>query len=157
MKNIISLLLLFLTTSIYSQDIDHIKKLDTIFVNFKENAFQVKTVLPIDKVGFQKRWYTITLGNNYDRKFIRFYFQEYINTEKRDKKIKSDTKLIKKSFLRKHKKQIVDIEFFKIHDVCTLKDLFYNKIVYIIDFRKEKKEKLTLYEVVSSFSCDAIE
>jgi hypothetical protein len=157
MKNIISLLLLFLATSVYCQDISYIKTLDTIFVNFKENVFQVKTVFPVDKVGFQKRWYTITLGNNYDRKFIRFYFQEYTNPEKRDKKIKSDIKLTKKSFLKKHKKQIVGIDFFKNYDVCTLKDLFYNKIVYIIDFTTRKKEKPTLYEVIPSFSCDAIE
>lgn len=157
MKKNIKLLLLFLTTNIYSQDISNLKALDTIFVNFKEDLFQTKTVFPADQFGFEKRWYTITLGNNYDRKFIRFYFQEYINSEKRSKEIKSDTKSVKKSFLKKHKTQIVNIKFFKNNDVCTLKNLFYNKIVYIIDFDKKKKEKTNLYEVVSSFSCDAIE
>lgn len=157
MKKIIPTLLLFFATTAYCQDVSYIKTLDTIFVSFKEDTFRIKTVFPVDEVGFQKRWYTITLGNNYDRKFIRFYFQEYINPQKRDEKIKSDVQIIKKSFLKKHKNQIAGIDFFKNNDVCTLRSLFYNKTVYIIDLTKRKKEKPTLYEVAPSFSCDAIE
>jgi hypothetical protein len=156
MKNI-PLLLLFLASSIYSQDSSYIKTLDTIFVNFKEDKFQIKTVFPIDKIGFQKRWYTFILGNNHDRKFIRFYIQEYTNPEKRDKKIKSDVRIEKKSFFKKYKKQIIGIDFFKNHDVCTLRDVFHNKVVYVIDVTERKREKPTLYEATSSFSCDAIE
>lgn len=155
MKNI--LLLLFLTSNIYSQNISYTKSLDTIFVNFKEDKFQIKTVFPVDNAGVQKRWYTIVLGNNHDRKFIRFYFQEYKNSEKRDNNIKSDMRIEKKSFLKKHKNQVVGIDFFKNNDVCVLRDIFYNKVVYVIDIEERKKEKLVLYETTSSFSCDAIE
>lgn len=153
----ISLLLLFMANIIYSQEITYINTLDTIFVNFKEDKFQIKTEFPIDKVGFQKRWYTILLGNNYDRKFIRFYIQEYANPEKRDKKIKSDIRIEKKSFLKKYEKQIIGIDFFKNHDVCTLRDIFHNKIVYVIDVTERKRNKPTLYEANPSFSCEAIE
>lgn len=156
MKNI-ALLLLFLVSSIYSQERSLVKKLDTIYVYFKEDEFQIKTVFPVDKVDFKKRWYTIILGNNHDRKFIRFYFQEYSNLKKRDEKIKSDVRMETKSFLKNHKRQIVGIDFFRNHDVCTLRDVFYNKVVYVIDVAERRREKPILFEVISSFSCDAIE
>lgn len=156
MKSLPLFLLLFVC-SIYSQSTLNLDSQDTIFVHFKRNKLQSKTVFPIDSFGVQKRWYTITLGNSYEKKFIRFYFQEYTSPEKRDKKIKSDVRTENKLFLKKHKKQIVGIDFFKNHDVCTLREIFYNKVVYIIDFNERKKGKLILYETTPSFSCDAIE
>ncbi|MBP4139412.1 hypothetical protein [Flavobacterium geliluteum] len=156
MKNNISLLLLFFTTNVYCQDISYIKTLDTIFVSFKEDSFQIKTVLPANSKGFQ-RWYVFYFEKNNKKENLYFWVSEYPGYRRREMNNKSDIRLVKNSFLKKHKNQIVGIDFFKNYDICALRDVFFNKVVYIIDTVERKKRKTTLYEVNPSFSCDPIE
>ena len=58
MKNLFVMVVLIFSIKFYSQNISLIKNLDTIYVDFKESATQIKTGLPTDNPGF-KRWYII--------------------------------------------------------------------------------------------------
>ena len=110
------LLLLIFTSSIYCQDISYIKTLDTIFVNFKEDKFQTKIEFPKNNFNFYDRWYTFNF-EDFDNKNVKvhlqFWYNIYPSSERREMGIKSDFRLVRKSYLKEHKKKIISIAFFK--------------------------------------------
>ena len=149
----IHLLLLFFTSSVYCQDISYIKTLDTIFVNFKEGKFQIKTILPVKSKGFQ-RWYILYFKENEKREYLQFWVSEYPSSERREMNIKSDFRSVKKSYLKKHKKKILSIDFFKKYGIykSTYEAFEKCKVIYIIDNSETKNEYIPLYEVSKSSS-----
>jgi hypothetical protein len=78
-------------------------------------------------------------------------------TEKGNSRI--DTRFEDKSFLKKHKKEIINIDFLKKFEdqyiACEL--LSDNKILYIIDCTEEKNKKVTLYRVHLIYLCPVYE
>lgn len=155
MKKLNILLLLF-TCSIYCQDISYIKTLDTIFVHFKMDKFQKKIELPKNNFNFYDRWYTFNFedfSEERNKVFLQFDYTIYPSYKRREMEIKSDFKLVKKSYLRKHKKQIISIDFFKKYGIYrSTYEAFENcKVIYIIDNSEKKNGKVPLYEV-SKFS-----
>lgn len=155
-KNIKKLIiLLFISNFAFCQDIEHIRKLDTIYISFTK------------KEGLEKNVYT----DNY--RDYRFYLKtkenektEYLLFEKPDRKNsltekghpRIDTRIENKTFLKKHKEDIIDIDFFKKYDrefiACEIFGGF--KTLYIIDFT-EKKSKIVLYTVFSMNHCPIYE
>lgn len=155
MKKNLILFSLF-SSFVYSQNIVNIRALDTIFVDFKEDKFQTRFVFPVDYIGFKERRYVINFLDNKEKEYFVFYFTEYTNPDKRDLNIKSEIKYVTKSYLRKNKKKIISINFFKRYGVYrSTYEAFENcKVIYIIDNSENKNCKYTLYEVskVSSYS-----
>ena len=149
MKKILILLLILFFNYGYSQDISYIKTLDTIYVKFKKDKSQIRFIFPNDYQGFKERHYTINFVDNGKKEFLKFFFVEYSSSEKREKKLKSEAKIVKKSVLKKHKNQTIDIDFFKKYGIIksTYEAFEKCKVIYIIDKSESKKGKLNIYEV----------
>ncbi|RKR04685.1 hypothetical protein C8C83_4018 [Flavobacterium sp. 90] len=147
MKKVLILLLLF--NYGYSQDISYIKTLDTIYVKFKEDKLQTRFVFPDDYKGFKERRYTINFSDDEKKEFFKFFFTEYLNSEKREKGIKAEIKIVKKAFLKKHKEEIIGIDFFQKYGIIksTYEAFEKCKVIYLIDMNEKKKGKINLYEV----------
>lgn len=145
--------MLFLVGTIYSQDISNLKTLDTIFVRFNENKSQIKTVLPKDSRGFT-RWYIIQFKEKSKIEYLQFWVSEYPGSTRRELGIKSDYRLIKKTYLRKNKNKIIDVKFFKKYGVyrSTYEAFEKCKVIYIIDYLEAKNGKIPIYEVTKSSS-----
>ncbi|OAB31287.1 hypothetical protein SAMN05444395_101759 [Flavobacterium fryxellicola] len=152
MKNLY-LILLFVTGNIYCQNISDIKNLDTIFVYFKENSLQVKTVLPANNKGF-RRWYIIKFEEKNTLEYLQFWVSDYPSSERREMGIKSDYRLVKKSYLRRNKKKTISVDFFKKYGVfnSTYEAFRECKVIYIIDKSEAKNRRIPIYEVSISSS-----
>lgn len=152
----IYLLLLLITNCVYCQDISYTKTLDTIFVNFKEDkSFQIKKEFPKNNFDFCDRWYTFYFDDPEDGKsHLQFNYTIYPSYERRELGIKSDFKTVEKSYLKKHKKQIISMDFFKKYGVYkSMYEAFEKcKVIYIIDNSEKKNGKIPLYEVSKSSS-----
>ncbi len=144
--------MLFIAGIIYSQDISNVRTLDTIFVRFKENKWQAKTILPEGSNGF-KRWYILKFKEKAKIEYLQFWVSEYPNYKRRELGVKSDYQLVKKSYLRKIKNKIIGIDFFKKYGIyrSTYEAFEKCKVIYIIDYSESKKGKTPIYEV-SKFS-----
>lgn len=60
------MILLFFGHFMYSQSYEYIKKLDTIYIPFRESEFNIKIDYPEEKNGFKNRSYIF----NYKKKLI---------------------------------------------------------------------------------------
>ncbi len=152
MKNLY-LFMLFIAGIIYSQDISNIRTLDTIYVRFKENKGQTKTILPEGSKGF-KRWYILKFKEKSKIEYLQFWVSEYPNYKRRELGVKSDYRLIKKSDLRKIKSKIIGIDFFRKYGIyrSTYEAFEKCKVIYILDYSEVKKDEIPIYEVTKSSS-----
>lgn len=149
MKYLYILTLVFLGHVMYSQSYEYIKKLDTIYIPFKEGEFNIKIDYPEEKNGFKNRSYIF----NYKKKNDNSFYFEF------DRNRTSENKKIKKSFLKKNKEKIIEIDLLKKFDYQDIAcDLFNRlKIIYIIDFSEKKGRNIKMYRVISMNLCYAIE
>jgi hypothetical protein len=154
MKKII--ILFFISSFGFCQDVDSIKKLDTIYIVFTKKKGLVKNIYT-----FNYRDYRFYL------KMRKNEIQEYLRFEKPDRKNsltdkghpRIDVRFEDKSFLKKHKKEIINIDFLKKYEAqyiaCEL--LTDSKILYIIDFTEKKNKKIVLYSVNLIYHCPVYE
>lgn len=144
----ITFLIIFLCYSFgYGQDIEYIKKLDTVFVKFKKSVNQTKQ-------GSQDySFYTIRLGQISDRTCLYFTKPDF-NDNLTETAKKYLPRIEKKSFLKKHKKDIVGIDFFQKYGIekSTYEAFSANSVIYIIDCDEQKNGKIMLYRVLMSSS-----
>ena len=149
----IYIILLFVSGITYCQNISLIKNLDTIYVDFKESATQIKTVLPKDNPGF-KRWYIIQFKEKNKDEYLQFNVSQYSSITRREIGNKSDFRFIKKSYLKKNKKRIISVNFFKKYGVFKSYYQAFEKckVIYIIDRSEEKNGQIPIYEVSISSS-----
>ena len=131
----------------YAQDIDYIKKLDTVYVKFKKSVNQTK------QGSADYRFYTITLDKIQDEGSLYFTKPDFKDNSTETAK-KYSTRIEKKSFLKKHKKNVVGIDFFQKYGIkkSTYDAFSANSVIYIIDCDERKKDKITLYRVLMSSS-----
>ncbi|MBP4139480.1 hypothetical protein [Flavobacterium geliluteum] len=137
--------LLIYHISINAQDINHIKTLDTIYVKFKKSKNQIKEI----KENGNYRFYTIYLENNKNREYFNFTkpdYKDYSTDEKRSFLPRNE----QKSFLKKHKKDIIGISFFNKYGIVKSTYTAFEKcnVIYIIDCDEQKKGKIILYRVL---------
>lgn len=147
------LIILFLFSNFgFCQDIDNIKKLDTIYISFTK------------KKNSQKNVYTINYRD------YRFYLKtkknEYLLFEKPDYKDSLSEKgrsflprIEDESFLKKHKNAIINVNFLKKLETdyiaCELLSDF--KTLYIVDMSESKRKKVVLYRVYLIYHCPVYE
>ena len=133
----------------YCQYIDFTKKLDTIYVKFKEDKFQKRIIHTSNY-----REYFFYLIKNKDSDYLNFTKPDRKNslTEKGNTRI--DKRTENKSFLEKHKTDIIGIDFFEKYGIIkSTYDAFEKcKVIYIIDCDEQKKGKIMLYRVLMSSS-----
>jgi hypothetical protein len=147
MRNLILLLFLLVFNFLHSQDIKDIKKLDTIYIFFKEGNNQHKTFVK----DYDDNGYYFFDGDVYfckDAKGIYYYDNSDIPFTKVWKS--ADERYVRKCFLRKHKKEIIGIDFFKKLKDERISFVDFSekpKIYYIIDAADFKKNKIKLVEV----------
>lgn len=159
MRTIIYTIAIFFTSLIiYSQDFEHLKKLDTIYIEFKDNKNEKKYSIQtrIQPTNFDERAYNFVVEDLWG---LYFQHPKYKNWEKQEANIVSEVRKVNKSFLKKHKKDIIGIDFLKKYKsediVCEI--LTQLKILYIIDFTEKKKGNVKIYEVNSINVCPVSE
>jgi hypothetical protein len=149
MKYLYILTIALLGHVMYSQSYEYIKKLDTIYIPFREGKFNIKIDYPEEINGFKNRSYIF----NYKKKNDNSFYFEF------DRNRTAENKKIKKSFLKKNKEKIIEINSLKKFDYQDIAcDLFNRlKIIYIIDFSEKKGKSIKMYRVISMNVCYAIE
>lgn len=148
LRIVISSILFFTLHQSFSQSINEIKKNDTVYIYFKNNTkYENKEVYPINKIKkFDNRIDYIFSTDNYNKIF--FLYVDYLNSNDYEKGIKTDVKILKKSFLRRNKDIILDIDFFLKNGFKeTYVNALYGKIVYLIDSSEIKNRKIKAKQV----------
>lgn len=143
------LFFVLLTNTLYSQNYEYLKKLDTIYIPFKQDKYNVKVDYPEEKNGFKNRSYIF----NYKKKNeSSFYFEL-------DRNKVLENREIKKTFIEKNKKKTITINSLREFDSQDIAcDLFNrSKIIYIIDFTEKRNKNVTLYRVMPMGVCFSIE
>lgn len=121
MKAIITLLMITISGTIYSQYYDTLKKADTVYIFFKQNQYK-QIYMPQSK-GYGD--YIFVFNEYYKHTQIMLYHNPYIAEEKKEKK----------SFLKKHKSIMINYDF--LINMLSYQDakklLLSKKKIYLID------------------------
>lgn len=151
MKHLFILILIFISYSIHSQNYECIKKLDTIYIPFRGGDFEIKIDFPEEKDGFKNRRYIF----NYKKKNVNSFSFEI----KKNSDTIVEKKKVNKSFLRKNKRKIVEIDVLKKFDYQDIQCELFNrlKIFYIIDLSEKKENGIFLYRTIYINHCNSIE
>jgi hypothetical protein len=151
MKYLYIMILLFFGHFMYSQSYEYIKKLDTIYIPFSESEFNIKIDYPEEKNGFKNRSYIF----NYKKKTDNSFYFEFDRNSDRI----LEQKKINKSFLKKNKEKVIEIDSLKNFDYQDIQcDLFNRlKIFYIIDFSEKKGRNSKMYRVIFMRHCFVFE
>ena len=141
--------LFFCLNPLYSQSYEDIKKLDTIYIVFKQGKYNVKIDYPEEKNGFKNKGYFFNY-KKMDKRTFRFEL---------DRNRILESKEINKSFKKKNKKKILKINALKNFDYQDVSCSLFNrlKVIYIIDFSEKKNRTIMLYRVISLNLCYAKE
>ena len=150
MKKII-IIIFTLIVKIYSQQ-PNIKAVDTLYISFKSDKFQVKSIYKgSSKSTYLFRQYHFYFKHKNENNFT-LYHDEFSTINNDNIFVKSDIKCVNKKYLKKRKKAIIGIKYFKEFGVCD--SLYIHsikpKVIYIIDCDEKKKKQVTLYEVSGS-------
>lgn len=142
MKYLHILILVLFSRTTNSQSYEYIKKLDTIYIPFREGKFNIIINYPEEKKGFKNREY---IFNHKKKNENTLYFEI-------DRKRLTENKKLNKSFLRKNKSKIIEIDSLKNFDHQDIACNIFNrlKIIYIIDL---SQKKTMLYRVISMNYC----
>ncbi|WP_374174208.1 hypothetical protein [Flavobacterium tructae] len=145
MKYIKILFLALLSNTIYSQNYEYIKKLDTIYISFKQRETSIKIKYPKEKNGFENKGYFF----NYNKKNLRTFRFEL------DRNKISENRFVDKSFLRKNKKKTIKIDVLNKFDYQDIACEIFNqlKVIYIIDLSEKKDKNSMQYRVISMNLC----
>ena len=155
---IYSIAMFFTSIIIYGQDFKLLEKSDTIFIKFKGNKYEKMYSIQtrIEPTNFDERAYNFVVQDKFG---LYFEHPKYKNWEKKEANIVSEVRKVNKSFLKRNKKRIIGIDFFKKNTqndiVCELFKQF--KVLYIIDFTEKNKGNIMLYEVNCTNYCPSIE
>lgn len=146
MKAIITLLMITISGTIYSQDYATLKKSDTVYILFKSD--NSKCV----KLNYNAKSYTYLFAFGESSNFVSdliFYHNHKV----------PETRTEKKSFLKKNKDLILTYDFIKRFSLEKSKELFANKNkIYIIDHNDNGWFTIKLNEVkISNFNPIPIE
>ncbi len=147
MKKIFYFLFIMSANFLHAQEIENVRKLDTIYVLFKADKNQIK----ICKGNSDNNGYYFYNGDDIffgkDKKGIYYYSSETPFT-----KIwkPGDERYVNKSFLMKHNSKIIDFHFLKKlakNNVSFVDLTEKKKVYYVIELSKNKNKKIKLIEV----------
>lgn len=140
------LILLLISNIAFCQKADYIKKLDTVYIAFKNHK---KTKRNIYTDNFREYLFNLDLKEKNKSNLLVFSKPDRKNslTDKNHPVI--DTRIENNSFLKKNKSSIIGINFLKKfkeeYIVCEL--LSKPKVFYIVDFTEKKEGNVNVYRV----------
>lgn len=149
MKYLKLIIFLFFSHSVFSQNLESLKELDTIYVCFNYGKHEyISDYSKIEKKNeFNEniKKYTYELNS---KNTLTFIYNKYKDFDSYEKNIVTDIKIVKKKFLRKNKNIILSIDFFIENGFKeTFFKALYGKVIYIIDKGEIKKGKVKLKQV----------
>lgn len=145
---VITLMLLFFNFN-YSQNWDSIKKSSIVYIYFDHGEFQkIKDADVNNRLGEFKRYEIKFDDNNYLDISDRAYY-DYDSIEANEK---MERKWVKKSFLKKNKNLIIDINFIKKYGLEKVYFLIDTKKKYLIDKKEIIRNKILLKNVTFGYS-----
>jgi hypothetical protein len=147
MKKILLFLLVMSIHFLQAQEIDDVRKLDTVYVLFEADKNQTKIYT---KNNDNSGYYFFNGDDIFFGKNERGIYQ-YSSKDPFNKIWKpSNDRYVDKSFLLKHKSEIIDFQFFKKLAEKNISFVDFEereKVYYIIDKADFKKNKIKLTEV----------
>lgn len=135
-------------SNLYCQKLDSLKKTDTIYIYFdinKKNSIKDKSFIN-EQSEFYKN-YIMYRFNPSHLNTISFTSNTYKDTDNMINNIKNDEFTTKKSFLKKNKEVILDIDFFEENGFIKTFDVLYTKVIYLIDKDEIKGKKIKVKQV----------
>lgn len=146
---IIILFLIFYLPS-FSQNLESIKNLDTVYIYFNYGKYETKSKFTHSKE--EKNFFKNMLTYEFSLDFyntVNFRYNDYKDFDAYEKGIKVDVKMVKKRFLRKNKEKILDINFFLKEGFLKTFNALYvpKKVIYLIDSKEIKGRNVILKEV----------
>lgn len=123
-------------------------KSDTIYICFKNNSKyeKVNLIKNNNNPELNLKIYEFDLGDNYNK--ISFISSKYLNFDDIESNNPADVKTLNKSFLKKNKEIILDVDYFVKNN---LKDVFfkiYGKEIYIIDHNDFKNKNIIARKII---------
>lgn len=144
------LFILFFSLVSFSQNLEEIKKLDTIYIYFNYGVYEKNgTNIKIDlskRDEFSKENVVYTFEID-DYNIIHLFFQKYKDFDDYGLGIKKDVKYVRKKFLKKNKEKIIDVNFFINNGFRETYYALFGKVVYIIDSKEIKGRKVKLKQL----------
>jgi hypothetical protein len=144
----------FFKNTIYCQSLESIKTADTIYIYF-DKACKNTNKYPNGnkKLEFYKN-YMIYEFNPNPLSIILFTSNTYKDFDDLERGIKNDERIERKSFLKKNKNIILDIDFFAENGFKETFFALFKKIIYIIDKDDMKGRKIKVKQVrINCFTC----
>lgn len=147
MKHLFILIAIFISHSVFSQCYEDIKKLDTIYIPFREGGYNMKFDLGEDKGGFKNRSYIF----NYRKKDAGSFNFEFLRNSSKI----VESKEITIEQLQKYQNKIIEIDSVQKFDYQVVQCELFNrsKIFYIIDFSEKKGKNIKMYRVMFMRHC----
>jgi len=152
MKNIILYIFVLGSVSSFSQTLESIKKIDTIYIYFDYGNHQEKVCFKDLKIVSEYYYNTFYFKFKIDHNNFKFVYSDYKDFDSFNKGIKMDVKVVRKKFLKQKKDKILDIDFFLENGFRETVMAIYSKKFYIIDSKEIKGRKIVLREVYADFS-----
>ena len=153
-KIFLILFIIFLSNGIvYSQSIEKIKNVDTVYVFFDKNKKNTIRDITMDneQSEFYKN-YVMYRFNPDPMNIISFASNTYKDFDNMRNGIKNDERIEKKSFLKKNKDIIIDVDFFAENGFKKTFFALYKKTIYVIDKDDIKGRKIKVKQVRMSCS-----
>lgn len=142
-------LLLLISTGCYSQDVDYIKSLDTVYIYFKEaDTAKLKNITFWKAQNQHEGNYRLADKND----SIKGRYM-YIHTMERY--VKNKENISRRKFLKKNKDKIIDFDFIDRHGVARTFLHILNvpgKPLYIIHEEEFRKKKMFLRRAFVGYS-----
>ncbi len=139
MKNLFVMVVLIFSIKFYSQDLEKIKKADTVYVYFKYNKNKQhhnKEITGNTKQEYDYYYYIFSDIPNYQS--MTFFHHPLLSP---------GVRIEKKSFLKQKKELIITFNFLTQFDLGKATQLIENKKVYLIDSKDFRWGKIKLKEV----------
>jgi hypothetical protein len=140
-------IIFFFKNTIYCQSLEEIKKTDTVFIYFDKIKGNTNKYKPFKgKSDFYKNILNYKFSTDSYNSII-FSSNTYENFDDFERGIKNDERIEKKSFLKKNKDIILDIDFFIENGFKETFFEIYKKTIYLIDKDEIKGKKIKIKQV----------
>ncbi len=148
MKNLV--LLIFLTTSCFSQNINELKEkykeIDTLYLEYKKESKSNK----YSQLNGRAIEYHLRFSNNLS--FIVTHFKDVIENNDLDYRHKKYS--FNKCFIRKHKSQIISDKTVSKYSECELMyGILQGKTLFILDMSEKVNGYYQMYQITTPFLC----
>ena len=135
--------LLVYSNSIFGQIPDNVKKKDTVYFFFDHGKFQ-SCLYCNSEINVQRKTrehYNYIVSSN---EWFTFIYKEYADLEG---STLTDVRILNKSFLKKRCDEIITIDEIIKYGMLEITRAFINKIIYVIDSKEIKKNKIIARKV----------